>query len=279
MAVGVTAQEILAHPRFGEARAAHVDAVVELFKADPLALQMMADAGIIILRGFIVGFHFAFDPEDRSTWATPGNVRRILGERGLASPRRVDDLLARFRQAGYVEAAPAPDDRRVTILVPTARVIAHDRRHLAAYHRFLLDLFPGRGYEWALEQDERNHRLIRLSGLRDLPRALSVLGHEAIRLFLGRDAGYLALLLVIQASLSDPDHLTWTSMSNDLGVARSHLRTLFSEAERAGYVRLRVGQGRPVEILPPLWTAYDQFLAEIETDQDAIAQAAFARSQ
>ncbi|MCJ2142239.1 citrate/2-methylcitrate synthase [Methylobacterium sp. E-066] len=174
MAVAVTAQEILAHPRFAEARAAHVSAVVELFKADALAMRMMADAGIIILRGFIVGFHFAFDPEDRNTWATPGNVRRILVERGLASPRRVDDLLARFRQAGYLEAASAPDDRRVTILVPTARVIAHDRHHLAAYHRFLLDLFPGRGYEWALEQDERTHRLIRLSGLRD-PRAAALL--------------------------------------------------------------------------------------------------------
>ncbi|MBE7200703.1 MAG: hypothetical protein INR70_23265 [Parafilimonas terrae] len=278
MATGVTAQEILAHPRFAEARAAHVDAVVALFKADPLALRMMADAGIIILRGFIVGFHFAFDPEDRATWGTPGNIRGRLVERGLASPRHVDDLLARFRHAGYVEAAPAPGDRRIVILTPTARVIAHDRRHLAAYHRFLLALYPGRGYEWALTQDEDIHRRIRLSGLRDLPRALSVLGHEALRLFLGRDAGYLALLLVIQANLSGRDDLTWTSMSNDLGVARSHLRTLFSEAERAGYVDLHGGRGGPVAILPPLWAAYDRFLAEIEADQDTIAQAAFART-
>lgn len=278
MALGVTAQEILGHPRFIEARAAHVDAVVGLFRADPLALPMMTDAGIIILRGFIVGFHFAFDREDRATWGTPGNVRRMLVERGLASPRRVDDILARFRQAGYVEAGPALDDRRVTILVPTAQVIAHDRLHLATYHRFLLSLFPGRGYEWALGEDESIHRRIRLSGLRNLPRALSVLRHDAIRLFLGRDAGYLALLLVIQASLSDSDDLTWSSMSNELGVARSHLRTLFSEAERAGYVRLHTGRGGPVEILPPLWAAYDQFLAEIEADQDAIAQAAFERT-
>ena len=279
MAIGVTAVEILGHSRFTDARAAHVDAVVGLFKTDPLAMRMMADAGIIILRGFIVGFHFAFDPEDRATWPTPGNVRRMLVERGLASPRRVDDLLARFRHAGYVEATPAPDDRRVTILTPTAQVIAHDRHHLAAYHRFLLDLFPGRGYEWVHGEDASIHRRIRISGLRDLPRALSVLKHDAVRLFLGRDAGYLALLLVIQADLSGSRDLTWSSMSNDLNVARSHLRTLFSEAERAGYVRLRSGGDGPVEILPPLWAAYNQFLAEIEADQDAIAQAAFSKSQ
>jgi hypothetical protein len=34
--------------------------------------------------------------------------------------------------------------------------------------------------------------------------------------------------------------------------------------------------GGPVEIMPSMWEAYDRFLADIEADQDAIAQTASA---
>jgi hypothetical protein len=50
---------------------------------------------------------------------------------GLASPRRLDDLMARFRHAGYVVSVAAPVDHRVRILTPTERLLAHDREHLA----------------------------------------------------------------------------------------------------------------------------------------------------
>ena len=272
---GITAAKILAHPRFAAARSAHLDAVVRMFRADRFTTRMMSDVGMIMLRGFLVGLHVGSDVADRATWATPGNVRRALIGRGLASPRRVDDLLARFRQAGYVVPTPAPGDRRVKLLVPAERLIAHDRAHLAAYHRFLLELFPGRGYEWILGQDAEAHRAIRRAAIRNQPQATSALRHEAMRLFLARDAGYLALLLIAQAQLSGGDGPTWSSMADDLGVSRAHLRTLFAEAEAAGYVRLLAGRKRPVDILPALWTAYDAFLAEVEADQDAIAQAAF----
>ena len=64
-------------------------------------------------------------------------------------------------------------------------------------------------------------------------------------------------------------------MAQVLSVARSHLRRLFAEAEAAGYVRLSDGRTRPVQILPALWNAFDEFLAGVQADQDAIAQAAW----
>jgi len=275
MIARITPEDILAHPRFAEARAAHIDAVVALFKADRFATRMMADVGVILFRAFLVGFHVAFDVNDPTTWATPSNVRQALVARNLASPRRVDDLLARFRQAGYVESLPSPGDRRMRILVPTARLIAHDRDHLAAYQRFLLDLFPGRGYEWVLGHDEAVHKAIRFVAFQNQARATSALNHEAVRLFLAFDAGYLALLLVMQAQLSDTIILTWKSLSDELGVSRSHLRTLFARAEAEGYVRIQAGDRRLILVLPPLWQAYDTFLAGVEADQDVISQEAF----
>jgi DNA-binding transcriptional MocR family regulator len=97
-------------------------------------------------------------------------------------------------------------------------------------------------------------------------------------MFLARDAGYLAFLLAAQAELSDRDRgPSFTSMSADLGVSRTHIRNLFVEAEVAGYVRLAARRRRPVQILPPLWEAYDRFIADVQADQDAIAQVAFAQ--
>ena len=274
MGIGLTPEDILSHPRFGEARSRHVDEAVKLFKGDRFVTRMMADAGVIMLRGFLVGFHFAFDAGDPSTWATPGNLRRALVERGLASPRRFSDMIGRFLQVGLVTFSPSPADRRSKVFAPTEQLVAHDRDHLAAYHTFLLHLFPGRGYEWILSRDEAAHRAIRVSAIHDLPRAGSALTHPAMRLFLARDGGYLALLLVLQAHLLERDGPTWTAMSEALGASRSHLRSLFAEAEAAGYVCL--DGRRPVNISPLLWSAYDDFLSGVEADQDAIAQVAFA---
>lgn len=278
MSSSITPADILLHPRFQQARATHIDALVALFRADRFVTSIMADAGVITMRGFLVSLHLAFDPDAPSTWATPSNLRQALVTRGLASPRRIDDLLARFRQHDYVETIPSPGDRRIHLLAPTAKLVAHDRDHLATYHRFLLDLYPGRGYEWALQKRGDAHRAFRRAGLRNQRQALSALGHPVARLFLARDAGYLALLLVLQAQLRADDGLSWSAMAQVLGVARSHLRRLFAEAETAGYVRLSDGRTRPVEILPALWSAFDEFLAGVQADQDAIAQAAWNSS-
>jgi DNA-binding MarR family transcriptional regulator len=272
---GKTAEEILAHPRFAEARRAHIDALVALFAGDRFVTRLMNDAGTITFRGLLVGFHAAYDENDRATWATPGQVRKHIVDRGLASARRVDDMIARFRQARYISSAVSPADNRVRILTPTARLIAHDRDHLAVYHRFLLDLYPGRGYEWTAGNDHRVQLAIRKALFYALPQAMAFMRHTPVLMFLTRDAGYLAFLLVAQTELADREGLSFTSMARRLGVSRTHIRNLFVEAEAAGYVRLGPKR-RPVELMPLLRDAYDRFLADVQADQDAIAQIAFA---
>jgi hypothetical protein len=272
-----TAREILAHPRFTAARRAHLNAAVALFSGDRFVTRLMLDAGTIMLRGFLVGFHAAHDENDRGTWATPGEVRRHIVSRGLASPRRVDDLIARFRHARYVQTVASAADKRIRILKPSERLIAHDCDHLAVYHAFLHELYPLRGYEWIKDRDPRVHLAIRKAAFYAQPQALAFMRHAPILMFLARDAGYLAFLLVAQAALEGADQDTsFVSMAQRLGVSRTHVRNLFVEAEAAGYVRLVEQRHHPVEILPPLWEAYDHFVADVQADQDAIAQAAFA---
>jgi hypothetical protein len=273
---GKTAEEILAHPRFAEARRAHIDALVGLFAGDRFVTRLMNDAGTITLRGLLVGFHAAHDENDPTTWATPGQVRKHIVDRGLASARRVDDMIARFRQARYISSVVSPADNRVRILTPTGRLITHDRDHLAVYHRFLLDLYPGRGYEWTIGKDIRAQLAIRKALLYAMPQAMAFMRHVPVMMFLSHDAGYLAFLLVAQADLADSDDLSFRSIAHRLGVSRTHIRNLFVEAEAAGYVRLGPKRSRPVEIMPVLRDAYDRFLADVQADQDTIAQIAFA---
>jgi DNA-binding MarR family transcriptional regulator len=274
---GKTAEEILAHPRFAEARRAHIDALVGLFAGDRFVTRLMNDAGTITLRGLLVGFHAAYDENDPTTWATPGQVRKHIVDRGLASARRVDDMIARFRQARYISSVVSPADNRVRILTPTERLITHDRDHLAVYHRFLLDLYPGRGYEWTLGKDLRAQLAIRKALFYAMPQAMAFMRHVPVLMFLSRDAGYLAFLLVAQAELAGSDELSFTSMAQRLGVSRTHIRNLFVEAETAGYVRFGPKRSRPVEIMPVLRDAYDLFVADVQADQDKVAQIAFAR--
>jgi hypothetical protein len=277
MSGSITAEDILAHPRFTAARRAHIDALVALFAGDRFVTRMMTDAGVITLRALLTGFHAAYDENDRATWATPGQLQKLIVQRGLASARRLDDLMARFRHAGYVRSIVPPSDNRIRILTPTDRLLAHDRDHLAVYHRFLFDLYPERGYDWTLRPDLRVQLALRKVGLFALPQAMAFMRHQPVMMFLARDAGYLAFLVVAQAQLSGRSHVvSFASMSRELGVSRTHIRNLFMEAEAAGYVRCNPKPGQAVEILPLLWEAYDRFLADVQADQDAIARIAFA---
>lgn len=284
----LTPEDVLAHPRFLRARDTHIAALTALFAGNRFVTWMMADAAVICLRGLIIGCHASYAPDDRSTWATPANLRRPIVAAKLASPRRIDTMIARFRQARFVEGRVTPADRRVHLLAPTPQLLAHDRNHLAAYHRFLSELLPGQGYEWIRTDGQETcltetrltetHLAVRRAAYRRLPAAFAFRRHAPIMMFLARDAGYLAFLLLAHAQLAGREHaVSFTGMASDLGVSRTHVRNLFREAEAAGYVRLNATGTRPVEITPPLWTSYDRFLADVQVGQHAIAQAAFGR--
>lgn len=273
----LTPEDILHHPRFASARDAHILALTSLFAGDRFVTWMMADAAVFALRGFIVGCDVSYTPDDRTTWATPSNLRTLIAERKLASPRRVDTMIARFLQARYALARPSAIDRRLRLLAPTPRLMAHDCDHLVAYHRFLLTLLPGQGYEWVLSADPAAHRAIRRSAFRRLGQAMAFLNHAPIMMFLARDAGYLAFLMLACARITGREgDLSFTGIAETLGVSRTHIRNLFREAEAAGYVRMNARGTSPIDITPALWSSYERFLADVQIGQHLIAGHAFA---
>src|SRR3954471_13947608 len=99
-----TPAEILAHPRFAAARSAFVDAVLALHEGDQFSSRLLVETMRQVVFNLIVSLHLRHDPADRSTWPTPQRLKEEVRTFGLASPRRVDALVARLIQTGYVES-------------------------------------------------------------------------------------------------------------------------------------------------------------------------------
>jgi hypothetical protein len=269
--------EILAHPRFEDARDALVDEFVDLFADSPFLTRLIADAGCLMLAAVLVGMHANHDENDRATWATHGRVQELVADRKLASLRRLDDLIGRFRQTGYIESIPTASDKRVRILRPTELLLSHDCAYLAVYHRFLHRLYPDRGYDWSTRLDSRVHLAVRKISFHAQPMAAAFVRHPIMMVFLARDAGFMLPLLAIQSARAGApvDAASFTTIARRVGVSRTHVRNIFTDAAAAGFVSLD-GEAGTVRLLPRFWPAYDRGVADMESACDAIAQRAFA---
>jgi hypothetical protein len=231
-----------------------------------------------MLTAVLVGFHANHDDDDPATWATPGRVQSMVVERGLASVRRLDDLIARFHATGYVARDENPADRRSRILRPTELLLAHDRAYNAVFHRFLHTLYPDRGYDWVVTGDPRPHLAFRKVAFRSQPIAAVMLRHKVMSMLLPYDAGFIALLVALQAGLNgDEGALSFSAIARRLGVSHTHVRNMFVAAEAAGYVTLGGSIGS-IRILPRTWSEYDLLVADVESAHDQVAQQAFAKA-
>src|ERR1700754_2495780 len=137
-----TPEEILAHPRFAAARKAFVDEVLAMHEGDHFRSRLLLEAMRQITFNLIVSFHLRHEPSDRTTWPTPQRLKDELATFGLSSTRRIDALVSRFIQLGYVESRPAEQDGRARLLSPTAKMMALDREWLAYHYTPLHVMFP-----------------------------------------------------------------------------------------------------------------------------------------
>jgi DNA-binding MarR family transcriptional regulator len=266
--------ELRAHPRFPEGRRAHVDAFAGFFETEPFHARLLLDSSRLTVAALLVGFHAAYDESDPSTWPTLGAFQDIVERKHLASRRQVTEILARFRNTGYARAVSNPADRRTRLIQPTDKLIEKDRVYTCELLRPLNVLYPDRGYGPALAHDAAFHRAFRKAGFLLLQHATSFMeGNPLIMGLLARHAGYLGLLLVMRATLArGAQGTSFAALAGRLGVSRTHVRALFEDLERAGCVSLGGKGGRSITLLPPIWDAFDHFLADHESGNDALGQ-------
>src|SRR3546814_6226416 len=75
----------------------------------------------------IICMEAGYREDDRETWPTIGNLKKVLALFGLASPRRIEQLAGRLMQTGFLESRVSARDRRARLLIPTARMMEHDQ--------------------------------------------------------------------------------------------------------------------------------------------------------
>jgi DNA-binding MarR family transcriptional regulator len=273
-----TPEEILAHPRFAAARAAFVDAVLAFHEGDRFSSRLLVEAMRQLTFNLIVSLHLRHEAADRTTWPTPRRLKDELKKFGLASERRIDALVARLIQLGFVESHPSEQDRRVRILNPTTKMLSLDREWLFYHYVALHVMFPDPGYPEPMARDaafQRAQRLIAADFSAEGARVMA--DHPAVMRFMNRDAGALVLIKLVQMSIAGSGGLSYSDIGARFGISRTHVRRLLEEAAQHGDVSLSGRGGQLVELKPSILHAFDRFVAAAMSGHDMLYQLARER--
>lgn len=257
--------EIVGHSRLAEARKLYLDRFLALYGGDPFHARLLIETGRFLVFHMAVILDAAHDPERRETWFTIGRLKREMAAFGFASDRQIDDLVKRLCAVGYMSAIPAETDRRVRLLKPTEKMLAHDRAWLAAHYAPLTVVSPYDDYQPVMREDSTYHIKHRRAAIDFVPYSgkLLALAPELL-LFFNHAAGHMVSASLLQAAMASRDGraaIPYGDIGERVGISRTHVRKILLEAQGAGLVRLDGRGGHRVEILPKLWTSYDRGLA------------------
>jgi hypothetical protein len=267
---------ILAHPRFAAARKAYVDAVLGLYEHDPFMNRLLIEAGRSVIFFNLLSLHAAYDERDRATWPTMRLLQETVQAYGVSSARRVNDIVARFVETGYLESHVAPADRRARILTPTDKMLAHDLDWLEAWYRPLDVMFPDPGYGPPRRRDPAYQQAHRKAGRTMFSYAARLMAdNPAVMLFMSREAGMMILIKLVQRAGEERDgalpRLSFADIADRFGISRTHVRTTLQAAEAAALVRM---SDHSVVLAPLLVSAFDRFVADTMAGHDFMFRAA-----
>lgn len=259
-------ESLLANSRFPEARKLYLDRFLDVYGEDPFLVRLLIESGRFLVYMIAVVLDAGQDPERRETWFTIGRLKQCMAMFGLASDRQIDHLVSRLRAVGFIDVVPSVKDRRIRILKPTERMLAHDRDWLAAHYAPLTVLCPHNDYGLIMQRDPRFQVVHRRTAMEFLPLAARVmLSVPDMMLFFDRAAGHMVLAALLHAAMAEPDHLhaavPYADIGDRFGVSRTHVRQLLAAAQDLGLVKLQARGGHRVEILPRLWASYDRGIA------------------
>lgn len=257
-----TAQAILAHPRFPEARSLYLRGVLNLYGDDPFLNKLLLEAARQIVFGAAICLMAAHRDDDRSTWPTLANLKRVLTPFGQSSDRRIEQIVARLTSVGYLTQRSIEHDGRVRLILPSDLMLRHDEDWLIAHYEPLALLYPGEQYRLPLERDRPFQLAQRKVSFDFIPRSAVVLmSNPDILLFASRDAGFLVLAKLILDAGSE-HRTSFDDLARRFAVSRTHVRQLLRDAQDRQLLRLTSRGGQDIELLPALWKAVDRFVAD-----------------
>lgn len=257
-----TAQAILAHPRFPEARTMYLRGVLNLYGDDPFLNKLLLESARQIVFGATICLMAAHRADDRSTWPTLANLKRVLRPFGQSSDRRIEQLVARLISVGYLTQSPIEHDGRVRLILPSDLMLRHDEDWLIAHYVPLALLYPGDQYHLPLARDRSFQMAQRKVSFDFIPRSAMVLmSNPDIMLFGSRDAGFLVLAQIL-LDAGNQSRTSFEDLARRFAVSRTHVRQLLRDAQDRQLLRLAGRGGQEIILLPALWNAVDRFVAD-----------------
>jgi DNA-binding MarR family transcriptional regulator len=268
-------EEILAHPRFRVARDVMLQGMLALYEHEPFLNRLLLEVGRNILFVVIMCLHARYDEDDRTTWPTLQLVNESMKAFGvgLASPRRIADLVSRLIKTGYLAQNASAHDRRIRILAPTPKMLAQDQDWLISHYAPLQVLFPNPGYGPIMERDPAFQLTQRVVAGSLFAQAGQLMArHPLIFHFMRREAGIMILIKLIElAGAGDTTRdASYSDIGARFGVSRTHVRKLLQEAEKDGLVQVTRGGGHFVRLTPELVQAFDFFIADGMAGHDLV---------
>ena len=270
-------QTILDHPRFPHARSVYLERVLNLYGSDVFLNKLLMEGVRIVIFSASICMAAGYRVEDRDTWPTIGNLKRALAQFGLASPRRIDHVVARLIQTNYLESQVSPLDRRVRLLLPTDKMIEHDQNWLVAHYAPLAALFGEEDYALVLGGDPEFQKVQRRIATDFFTRsAMVLLRNPDIMLFLARDGGIFVLIELAKEMAdraSSTVDLSLTRLGRRFSISRTHVRQLLQAAEAQGLVEILQSE-RLIVLKPRLIESLDRFIADGMANHDLTGAAA-----
>lgn len=257
--------QIVRHPRMAEARKLYVSRFLALYDRDPFMARLLIETGRFLVYHVAVILGAAQDPARRETWLTVGRLKNAMAMFGAATDRHIDQIVGRLCAVGFLVAEPAERDRRLRILKPTEKMLAHDRAWLAAHYAPLTIVSPFADYEPVMREDpayQLSNRKIAVDFLPFSGKLLAVA--PELLLFFKHAGGHMVSASLLHAAMTTSDThaaVPYAEIGDRFGMSRTHVRAILTEAQDAGLVRLDGRGGHRVQILPALLTSYDRGLA------------------
>jgi hypothetical protein len=140
-------------------------------------------------------------------------------------------------------------------------------------------LFPDPGYGLVMTRDPEFQLKERLVSTELFASSAQIMaGNPVMMLFLGRDAGIMILVKLIQINGqnrgAEPLKISYSDLGDRFGVSSTHVRKLLEAAEEMDLVHLTKTGGRFVELKPQLLQAFDRFVADAMSGFDLAYQLA-----
>lgn len=237
---------------------------LDLHQGNRLLNLIVNDRGRFIVGLLALDLHF--DRDSGGTGLTPGRLRQRCAQTGTCSPTRASALLALMRLGDFVRPAPAAQDRRRRVLVPTERLVGAHRERWRCQFEASAPLLPEAALALAaLDEPYFVPGMVRrLSHYYDAGfRVLDLV--PALRLFGERSGGMFVVLALIAAADEDaivrgaPVSVSISELARRIGASRTHVIKLINDAAAEGLLQRSGAHG--ITLKPRLSDAVYDFFA------------------